>query len=108
MKKVASSISTRPEPGSSSRDGRRPPLAGSTAVAAVRVQNSRTLAVVSTALAAFGENATEAVRTRAAAKVEAQVGKPGAARGDQLHEAGMEASPTAQFTGVRLADSSAG
>ena len=51
---------------------------------------------------------TEAVRTRAAADVEAQVGKSGAARGDQLHEADMEASPIAQLTAVRLADSSAG
>ena len=74
-------------------------------MAAVRVQNLRTLAAVSTALAAFVENASEAVRACAAADVEPQVRKSGVARGKHLRDADMEASPTAQFTAVRLADS---
>ena len=46
--------------------------------------------------------------TQAAAEVEAQVRERGFTRGKHLHEAGREASPMAQLTAVRLADSSAG
>ena len=77
-------------------------------MSAAQLQNSRTLAAVSTALAYFCENVEKLCGTQATAEVEAQVRERGVTRGEQVHEADMEASPIAQLTSVRLADSSAG
>ena len=105
---MANAFSTRPASGSSLRDGRRAPLAASPAVTAVQLQNSRVLAAASNALAAFRVNVEKPYGMQPAADFEPQVGKSGVTRGEHLYEADIEASPIAQLTAVRLADSSAG
>ena len=79
--KVANAICTRPEPGSSLRDGRHPPLSGLPGVTALQLQNSRVLAAASEVLAAFCVNVEMLCDRQPAADFEPQVGKSGLARG---------------------------
>lgn len=72
--KVANAICTRPEPGSSLRDGRHPPLSGLPGVTAMQLQNSRVLAAASEVLAALRENADEAVWQAACSRLRAAGG----------------------------------
>ena len=67
---MATAISTRPASGSRLRDGRRSPLSGSPAVAAMQQQNSVELAAASKLLAAFCVNFKKLCGVQPAADVE--------------------------------------
>ena len=67
---MATAFSTRPASGSSLCDGRRAPLSGSPAVAAVQQQNSARLAAASKVLAAFRVNVEMLCGTQPAVDVE--------------------------------------
>ena len=75
---------------------------------AAQLQNSVKLAAASKPLAAFCVNVEMLCEPQPAAEREPQVREIGVARGKHLHQADMEASPIAQLTDRRHADSSAG
>ena len=68
--KVANAATTRLESGCRFRDGDCSPAASSPAVSAAQMQNSRMLAAVSTALAAFRVNVEKPYDKQPAADVE--------------------------------------
>ena len=106
--KVANAICTRPEPGSSLRDGRHLPLSGSPGQTAMQLQISRVLSAASKALAAVCVNVEKLCETAPAEELEAQVRELRAARGKNINETDCAASPIAVVTGDRPVSSSAG